>query len=226
MPLIDITNPDIIKFLIESYDKTARLRMKWNNLYGDRLREAATLNRPDTGRTTYDVFKVTMIGGMPATTRDHISSGYNRKRVPIRDGTFIPGVANLQKGHSIVDVGLGDPKEDPRLARPDTDTTEDPLMRVIDPKETEIIYKDKPVFGRLVYLKHRFKKAPEDKYYFKECSGWDYGWRLKDSFFSRGRAQYGRVWRLNRDNKSRSGPQPDPSHYNSPDIPSVNKCPL
>ncbi|XP_013183619.1 uncharacterized protein LOC106129569 [Amyelois transitella] len=225
MPLIDITNPEIIKFLVESYDKTARLRMKWNNLYGDKLQEAATLQRKETGYTTYDVFKADMIGGMPAITRDHITAGYNRKRVPIRDGTFIPGTAHLRKGHSIVDVGLGDPKEDPRLVRPDTDTTIDPVMRVVDPEQSKVIYKDKPVFGRIVYLKQRSKLAPEQKYYFRECSGWDYGWRLKDSFFSKGRPVYGRVWRLNRDVKSRSGPQPDPPYYKNPDIPASNKCP-
>ncbi|XP_060803702.1 uncharacterized protein LOC132902487 [Amyelois transitella] len=225
MPLIDFTNPDVIKFLVENYEKTARLRMKWNSLYGDKLQEAATLHREEKGYTTYDVFKQNMIDGMAAISRDHVTAGHNRRKVPLRDGKHIPGVADMKKGHSIVDVGLGDPEEDPRLARPDTDTTLDPIMRVVDPNQKKIIYKDIPFYGRKVYLKNRSRMKPEQKYYFRECSGWDCGWRLQDSFFSRNAPSHGRVWRLSRDVKSRTGPHPDPAYYNDPEIATVNKCP-
>ncbi|XP_053612881.1 uncharacterized protein LOC128676653 [Plodia interpunctella] len=225
MPLIDFTDPAVIKFLVENYDRTARLRMKWNAFYGSKLQEAATLSRPEKGYTTYDVFKETMRGGMPAIRRDHITAGRNRKCIPLRDGAHIPAVADMKKGHSIVEVGLGDSEEDPRLARPDTDLSIDPLMRVIDPEQREMIYKELPFYGRKVYLKSRSKIPPEKKYYFSECSAWDYGWRLKDSYFSKNQPSYGRVWRLYRDVRNRSGPHPDPAHYNSAEIPNVNKCP-
>ncbi|XP_075979496.1 uncharacterized protein LOC142978804 [Anticarsia gemmatalis] len=217
MPLIDITNPDIIKFLVESYDKTARLRMKWNNLYGDKLKQAATLHREEKGYFETDVLKAAMAAGMPTITRDTISGSRNRRLTPIRDGVHIPDLSDMKKGHSIAEVGLGDPEKDPRLARPDTDLSIDPIMRPIDPNQKEIIYKGIPYYGREVYLKSRNKMSPESKYYFNECNGWDYGWRLGDSFFGRSAPKYGRVWRLNRDVKSRTGPYPDPLHYKNPD---------
>ncbi|XP_075979497.1 uncharacterized protein LOC142978806 [Anticarsia gemmatalis] len=217
MPLIDITNPDIIKFLVENYDKTARLRMKWNTIYGDKLKQAATLNKEEKGYYETDVLKAAMVAGMPTITRDTISGSRNRRLVAIRDCVHIPAVADMRKGHSIVDVGLGDPKEDPRLARPDTDLSIDPVMRPIDPKQKQIIYKPIPFYGRKVYLKNRSKMSPESKYYLSQSSNWDYGWRLGDSYFGRSAPKFGRVWRLKRDMASRSGPHPDPQYYRSPD---------
>ncbi|XP_028166625.1 uncharacterized protein LOC114357287 [Ostrinia furnacalis] len=226
MPLADITNPDVIKFLVESYDKTTRLRLKWNRLHADKLKEAATLHRDEKGYFETDVLKESMAGGMATITRDFKVAGYNRRRTPIRDGVHIYGVSEMKKGHSIVDVGLGDPKDDPRLARPDTDLTIDPIMRPIDPKEKKILYDDVPTYGRAVYLKNRTRTMPEKKYYFNECSGWVYGWRLGDSFFKKNAPKCGRVWRLTRDVKSRTGPHPDPAHYKESEPPGVSKCPL
>lgn len=225
MPLIDITNPDIIKFLVENYDKTARLRMKWNNLNADKLKLAATLTREEKGYCENDVLKANMSGGMPAISRDHIVAGYNRRRTPIRDGSVRPLVKDFRRGHSIVDVGLGDPIEDPRLALSAAGKALDPIMRPVDPEQKDIIYKGIPDNGRLVYLKSRSRMKPETKYYFKECSGWGYGWRLNDSFFNKRGPCRGRVWRLARDVKSRTGPYPDPPHYKDSDIPGPSKCP-
>ncbi|XP_030020131.2 uncharacterized protein LOC115440107 [Manduca sexta] len=224
MPLMDITNPDIIKFLVESYDKTTRLRMKWNNIHGDKLKEAATLHRKEKGYYELDVLKETMIGGMVTIARDHQVAASNRKLKAVIDTTHTNCIEDLKKGHSIPEVGLGDPKDDPRLARPDKDLTRDPIMRPIDPKQRQIIYKDIPTYGRAVYLKSRYKIAPEEKFYFSECSGWDYGWRLGDSYFQRNAPTHGRVWRYTRGVISRTGPHPDPIHYRDGDIPELNKC--
>ncbi|CAB3244718.1 unnamed protein product [Arctia plantaginis] len=224
MPLIDITNPDVIKFLVESYDKTARLRMKWNSLYGEKLKEAATLQREEKGYFETDVLKEAMAAGMLTITRDHKSGFRNRRQTPIRDGLFIPTTAHLRKGHSIVDIGIGDPKDDPRLSRPDTDLHTDPIMRPIDPKQNAIIYKGIPYFGRKVYLKSRHKMLPENKFYFTQSGSTEHGWRLKDSYFSKNSPQYARVCRLTRDVMSRSGPHPDPPHYGSSDEPTNQKC--
>lgn len=224
MPLIDITNPDIIKFLIESYDKTTRLRIKWNRVHADKLKHAAVLQRPEKGYHELTIVHDTMAAGMPTIERDHVIARTNRRRKAIRDAIHVPGIANLRRGHSIPEVGLGDPKEDPRLAKPDTDLSIDPKMRPIDPKQKEIVYKEIPVFGREVYLKSRNKMSPEKKYYFRESSGCEYGWRLSDSYFMRNAPTYGRVWRLTRGDKSRTGPQPDPYYYNSSDIPGPSKC--
>lgn len=224
MPLIDITNPDIIKFLVESYEKTSKLRLRWNLHHQEQLQQAATLNREEKGITELDVIRAPMEGGLAAITRDHVSSGYNRRRTPIRDTKTIPGISSMRKGHSIVDIGLGDPKDDPKLARPDTDYSLDPIMRPVDPKLTEIIYKDIPTYGREVYLWHRNHINPEDKYYYPETSYWDHGWRLKDSFFRKNQPVCGRVWKLTKGIKSRTGPHPDPGHYKDSDLPGPTKC--
>lgn len=224
MPLIDITNPDVIKFLVDNYDKTTRLRTKWNQLNSDKLRESATLHRDAKGYYETDVLKQTMIEGMPTITEGNVVGSVNRRSKAIRDGTHIQGVADLKKGHSIPAMKLGDSKKDPRLARPDTDLTLDPIMRPIESKHKSIIYKDIPVFGREVYLKRRSRIVPENKYYFKEVSNWNYGWRLIDSFFSKNAPKYGRVWRLTRDVKSRTGPHPDPDHYKNPELAGLSKC--
>lgn len=223
MPLIDITRPDVIKFLVENYDKVARLRMRWNNLYGEKLLKAATIT-DEKGYYDTDVYEAAMVCGMPAITRDHVTAASIRRKRPIRDGVHVPALADLRKGHSIPEVGLGDAKEDPRLACPDTDLTPSPIMRPVDPKERKIIYKDIPTYGRQAYLKSRNKKQPEKKFYFEECSGWTCGWRLGDSYFGRNAPRYGRVSLLSREGKSRTGAQPDPLHYATVVNPGPTKC--
>ncbi|KAM3965503.1 uncharacterized protein ACR2FA_000350 [Aphomia sociella] len=225
MPLIDITNPDVIKFLIECYDKTARLRMKWNHIHGEKMKKAASLTREERGYYETDVWKEAMAAGMPTITRDNKVAATNRRRKAIRDGIHIPDISYLKKGHCITDVGLGNPKLDPRLDRPDSDLSVDPTMRPIDPKQRKIIYKDIPTFGRAAYLKSRSRIPPEQRFYFRECSGWEYGWRLSDSYFSKNAPKCGKVWSLTRDVKSRSGPHPDPKHYQYSDLSGVAKCP-
>ncbi|CAK1555828.1 unnamed protein product [Leptosia nina] len=223
MPLMDINNPAIIIFLIENYEKENRLRLNWINKHRAKIQQAATLAREPTNYFETDVIAHNIIGGMATITRDHVVAGYNRRKVPIRDGTFIPGVKHLRHGHSIIDVGLGDTKDDPRLVRPDTDLTSDPIIRPIDPDIKEIIYKSKPEFGREQYLVKRSKVRPENKYYFAETSGNVYGWRMKDSELHQ-KPLFGRCWHLTRALRSRVGPQPDPPHYKSSDPPGPSSC--
>uniref|UniRef100_A0A2A4K2W3 Sperm microtubule inner protein 1 C-terminal domain-containing protein n=1 Tax=Heliothis virescens TaxID=7102 RepID=A0A2A4K2W3_HELVI len=190
--------------------------MRWNTINSDKLKKAATLQREEKGYIDTDVLKESITSGLTALSRDYKSDARNRRLKAIRDGIHIPAVADLRKGHSIVDLGLGNPKDDPRLGRPDTDLSIDPVMRPIDPKEKKILYKGRPDFGRLEYLKTRVHKIPEDRFYFAETSSWFYGWRLKDTYLSckAHGPEHGRVWHLARE-KSRSGPAPDPIHYKS-----------
>lgn len=215
MPLVDITKPEVIKFLIESYEKTDRLRMRWNNLFHEKLKKTAEFRTDPKGYVEIDVLKNEMIAGLLATTRDHISSKRNKRQKPKADVDQVLGISSLKRGHTIPEVGLGDPKDDPRLERPDDDFSEDPLMRPVDPEQHAIIHKGVPEFGRRSYLKVRSKTNPEKKYYFPECSTWEYGWRMKDSYFDKQQPTYGRCFVISRD-LSRSGPQPDPDHYNVP----------
>lgn len=223
MPLLDITNPAVIIFLKENYEKENRLRLNWIHQHFESIKQAATLSREPTNYFESDVIAHSMIEGLPTITRDFIVAGYNRRKIPIRDGTFIPGVKNLRSGHSIVDIGLGDPKTDPKLNRPSTDLSTDPIMRPVDPKIKEIFYKSKPDYGRAEYLNKRNKMRPENRYYFAETSNWEYGWRAGDSAL-RQKPMFGRCWRLTRTLRSRVGPQPDPPHYKSSDIPGPSKC--
>ncbi|XP_052743444.1 uncharacterized protein LOC112046529 [Bicyclus anynana] len=220
MPLIDITNPAIIIFLIENYEKENRLRLNWIHKNWERIQQAATLTREPTNYFETDVIAHSMINGLQTITRDHIVAKNNRRKTPIRDGTYIPGIKDLQKGHSIIDVGLGDPKEDPRLLN---HTANDPIMRPVDPELNSIIYKPKPEFGRLQYLAKRNKILPEKKYYFAECTTFEHGWRLQDSAL-RQKPTHGRCWHLTRALRSRVGPQPDPPHYKPSEPPGDNKC--
>nr|XP_053611890.1 uncharacterized protein LOC128676023 [Plodia interpunctella] len=220
----DKMDPELIRFMTAHQEKYIRDRLKWNNTHAETIKKATTLHRKEKGHTPYDVSKATMLAEMPAIGRDHVIESTNRRRIPIRDGTQIAGVAQLRKGHSIVDLNLGDPKEDLRLTRPDTDTSLDPLMRVMDPSQRDILYKNLPNFGKVAYLKSRSRMIPEDKYYFPECSSWEYGWRMKDSQNSKNRPSYGRDWRYVRDSISRTGAQPDPAYYTEPDINTFLKC--
>lgn len=223
MPLLDITNPAIIKFLVENYEKESRLRINWITKHEEKIKKAATITGEPKNYDETDVIAHKMIGGMATITRDHKVAGYNRRKIPLRDGTFIPTTKHLRHGHALADIGLGDPAQDPRLARPNNSLETDPIMRPVEPKINRIIYKPKPEYGRLKYLDSRSKVSPENKYYFPECVNWDYGWRMKDSEL-RQVPEYGRCWHLTRTLRNRVGPQPDPSYYKSSDPPGPMKC--
>lgn len=224
MPLIDITNPKVIRFLTEATEKTDRLRMRWNDLYGQRLKKAAEFVGEQKGYYESDVIKEEMVTGMLATTRDHISSTRNRRTKRLTDLDQVLGISEFKKRYSIPEIGLGDPKDDPRLGRPDDDFSIDPVMRPVDPDQTELIHKGVPNFGREYYLKVRSKMDPEEKYYFDTCTSWEYGWRMGDSFFGRHAPSYRRNYLLTQDGMSRTGPQPDPDHYKWPEQPGPQKC--
>ncbi|KAG6457631.1 hypothetical protein O3G_MSEX010405 [Manduca sexta] len=220
---MDISDPAVIIFLVESYEKENRLRLNWITKHREKIEQAATLTRPPTNYFESDVTAHPMVAGMGTVTISHAVAGYNRRKKPIRDATFIPGIKYLRKGHSIVDIGLGDPKLDSKLVRPDTDLSSDPIMRPVDPELTQIIYKSKPEFGNMKYMEERGKILPEKRYYFAESSGWTYGWRLGDSTLKE-KPMYGRCWHLTKTLKSRVGPQPDPAHYKSSVPPGRSHC--
>ncbi|CAH0589110.1 unnamed protein product [Chrysodeixis includens] len=220
----DITKPSAILFFQEMYEREKRLRAQWVFSHQAKMQKAVTLNREMTNYYESDVDAHTMLGGMDIISRDHKNAGEVRRKVPIRDAHTIKCAKDIRDGYSIVKLGLGDPKVDPRLARPNTDASFDPVMRPVDPKLTKVLYKARPVFGRQRYLKLRGLEWPEKKFYFPECSNWDYGWRMTDSSGIQRCPEYGRHWLLNRTLNSRVGPQPDPWHYKKADIPGVSKC--
>ncbi|PZC78155.1 hypothetical protein B5X24_HaOG202550 [Helicoverpa armigera] len=219
----DFSNPAVIILLKEAYDREKRLRAKWISKNREKLEKAVTLNREPTNYFEEDVAKQNMIGVLPSITLGHIAARENRKKTPLRDARTIPAAESIRHEHSIINMGLGSPSEDPRLARPDTDFKLDPIMRPVNAKLKKLLMKPRPTFGREVYLKKRTKEDPGNKYYFPECTSWDHGWRLQESSLLE-RATYGRIWQLNRSLRSRVGPQPDPEHYYPPSVPCYAKC--
>ncbi|XP_041982110.1 uncharacterized protein LOC121735366 [Aricia agestis] len=215
----DITNPRIIIFLIENYEKENRLRLKWIEKNKKELLEAATLSREPKNYTQADVLAFKMESGLAALSRDHKSGAKNKIKLQKKDIDIIPGIKQLRHENTLSDVGLAD-SEDRHLK---LDTSPDPIMRPVDPKVSKIIYKSKPEYGRDVYLKERSKLKPEDRYYFSECPNFDYGWRLRDSQVQN-ISLHGRRGHLTNEIRNRVGPQPDPNHYKTVTISSLHRC--
>uniref|UniRef100_A0A2A4JRZ1 Sperm microtubule inner protein 1 C-terminal domain-containing protein n=1 Tax=Heliothis virescens TaxID=7102 RepID=A0A2A4JRZ1_HELVI len=219
----DVTKPEVIILLNEAYEREKWLRARWLNTHQDELKLAVTLDREPTNYYEEDVTRHKMMGGLTALAQGHVIAGYNRKKTPIRDARTIAAGGSIRHENSIINFGLGTAAEDPRLARPDTDLTLDPIMRPVEDKLKKMLSKPGSVLGRKNYLKERAKKFPVNKYYFPECTSWDHGWFLGDSSLLE-RATYGRIWQLNRTLRSRVGPQPDPDHYYPPIVPGYAKC--
>lgn len=85
MPLMDVSNPKVINFLIENYEKESRLRAKWFNLHKEKIEKCATLKVDTKNYTHSDIAEATMISGMEAITRDHVSAVVHRFRKPVPD---------------------------------------------------------------------------------------------------------------------------------------------
>ncbi|XP_075981137.1 uncharacterized protein LOC142979831 [Anticarsia gemmatalis] len=58
---------------------------------------------------------------------------------------------------------------------------DDSLMKPIAPEVLDLLYGSTEKGAGAKYLKRRNKDAPEDKYYFRIVTSWDYGWQQKSS---------------------------------------------
>lgn len=85
MPVLDVNDPKILNFLVESYEKESRLRMKWVQLHAGDIEKAALLTREAKNYTTEDIAKSLMEAGMAATTRDHINAARHKYTAPVPD---------------------------------------------------------------------------------------------------------------------------------------------
>lgn len=125
MPLLDYSDPKVIRLVVNKIERESLIRVKWLNKNREKIEKAVVFNREFKNYYDTDVLKEEIRLIMPAITRDNINAGYNRRKTPIRDAIFIPGVAHLKHGHSIPEVGLGNPKDDSKLGLPDTDLRPD-----------------------------------------------------------------------------------------------------
>lgn len=156
--------------------------------------------------TSTDINYIALRKQMGYVTESFVEAACNKKKTPICDGRII-GIEQIKEDQIISKLGLGDSKDDPKLRRPKTDTSYDPIMRPVDPKLEEIFY-DINKKGRKEYLNKRsLDGCPEKRYYFPESSNWDYGWRLNDSK-QKQEKRYNRVEYLSRfGNHTRLGPE-------------------
>lgn len=140
--MLDISDPKIIIFLVETYEKENKIRLNWSTKYKHLLDQSVTLKREPTNYTETDILKYQLKAGMKTLARDQLDSkisGFRNSPFQLEDPASAYTSKDFQRGHSIEALGLGNPKEDPRLARPDTDPSPDPLMRPVDPVSLKVI---------------------------------------------------------------------------------------
>lgn len=88
MPLMDINNPKVIRFLLESYEKEARLRLKWSEKYGKDSQVASFRGEPKNyGRAEIDYGVAA--AEMAALTRGHLVAARHRYTKPIKDNDLL-----------------------------------------------------------------------------------------------------------------------------------------
>lgn len=66
--------------------------------------------------------------------------------------------------------------------------------------------------GRKKYLRVRNKKHPDDKFYLKECSNWEYGWGVEQVELHK-LLRIPRVQVIKQSFYRRGGTERDPDHY-------------
>lgn len=217
MPL-DYTNPHVINFLTEHFERVEVERMTWFLKNQDELVKLATIPDNSKGLDTVDVRKISVEACMPSMVLHHKTSIVNRRRKALRDGV-IEGVSRLKSPSR---------RKGQQSRNTQENVTEllvpEPIMKSVDPDVQSILFKALPNGGRCQYLDKRKRVLPEDKYNFCETSTSVHGWRLKDSELSRQPGKYGRYFAFKRDVNSRSGPQPDPAYYQKPPIEPYSKC--
>lgn len=214
MPL-DYTNPKVLKFLTENFEKAEERRMIWFLNNKEKLEQSASFPQNYKGLHTVEVRKLTVEACMPILALNHETSVGNRRRRALRDGV-VRGVSQLQASSRS--------KSQPRTLKLTGTLVPEPVMKSIDTDVQSILYKALPNGGRRVYLDKRKRLLPEDKYNFCETNNSGYGWRLNDSELSRQPPKYGRYFTFKRDINSRSGPQPDPAYYQQPPDEPYSKC--
>ncbi|XP_047536004.1 uncharacterized protein LOC125070255 [Vanessa atalanta] len=93
---------------------------------------------------------------------------------------------------------------------------DDSLMKPIEPEILNLLYGCTEKGAAQQYLKARNKKSPEDKFYFRLTTNWDYGWQQKQSRLKPRDVNRGRCAILRDTFYRKSNLAPDPPHYSSP----------
>ncbi|XP_044727265.1 protein ATP6V1FNB-like [Chrysoperla carnea] len=89
-------------------------------------------------------------------------------------------------------------------------------MKPVDPELQDIFY-EANAQNRKLYLKLRSHIMPEDRYYFRETTGFHYGWKMrhhaKESLSSK---KFGKIQIIRQSFYRRSGIGGDPEYYREP----------
>lgn len=189
----DFSNPSTLNFMTENFEKETEKRVAWFIANQDKIRKAVEPKEKSSTNLSRSLIRRVEIENSLVSLVNHFQASIvNRRKKPIRDGRVL-GIAAI-KNNSL---------------------EPEPIMKSIDEKVSRILRKDLPVGGSREYLKVRNRVKPEDRYHFCETSSSVYGWRLRDSKAVPG-TKFGRTYTYHRGVRSRSGPQPDPAHYNRP----------
>ncbi|XP_061721228.1 protein SPMIP1-like [Cydia pomonella] len=113
---------------------------------------------------------------------------------------------------------LDEPRAKPREVPPHDVTPQDKaeMMKPVEPEVLDILYGSSEKYADQRYLKARNKKSPEDKYYFRVVSSWDYGWQQKSSRVPAKDVHHGRCALLRETFYRKNNPTPDPPTYAQP----------
>ncbi|CAK1553040.1 unnamed protein product [Leptosia nina] len=98
------------------------------------------------------------------------------------------------------------------------------LMKPIEPAVLDLLYGSTEKGAAERYLKARYKKAPEDKFYFRLATSFDYGWQQKHSRMKPRDVNRGRCAILKDTFYRKNNLAPDPVHYSQPAGGEVSIC--
>ncbi|XP_039759137.1 uncharacterized protein LOC120633094 [Pararge aegeria] len=93
---------------------------------------------------------------------------------------------------------------------------DDSLMKPIESEIMNLFYGSTEKGAAEQYLKARNKKAPEEKFYFRLLTSWDYGWQQKKSRLRGRDVNHGRCAILRDTFYRKNNLGPDPRHYSIP----------
>ncbi|KAG6454832.1 protein ATP6V1FNB [Manduca sexta] len=100
----------------------------------------------------------------------------------------------------------------------------DDLMKPVEPEVLNLLYGSTDKGAAEIYFKARTKKAPEDKYYFRIATNWDYGWQQKQSRQRARDVNRGRCAILRDTFYRKNNLAPDPQHYSQPAGGEISIC--
>ncbi|CAK1584781.1 unnamed protein product [Parnassius mnemosyne] len=92
----------------------------------------------------------------------------------------------------------------------------DSFMKPVEPEILNLLHGSTEKGATERYLKERNKKAPEDKFYYRATTNWEYGWQQKQSRMPARDTNLGRCAVLRDTLYRKNNLAPDPPHYAEP----------